>query len=205
MGNGTAIRDPKIRRARALRMIEQRILGLSLTQVGKLFNLEGKTVMRELTWAEKEGLLEDLERSILKDLVPVAITTIKHTMEANKDSAVALEVMKGVGLFRKPAERQVALPSVSENEESLEVHVRRINRPASQQDLPPGRPPTAQLSSISATAASNAQTIEAEVVDDRDEAREANPNQSMDLTDLSSEPTLEQHLAQAGHEIGPTD
>lgn len=191
MANGTAIRDPKIRRARALRMIEQRILGLSLTQVGKLFNLEGKTVMRELTWAEKQGLLEDLERKILNELVPSAITTIKHVMETNKDSAVALEVMKGVGLFRKPAERPALLPAASADEESLEFHVKRVTRSASAQEIETSGTPSPNGRSLSEGATLSLPPIEAEVVETGSETRPSNAYGSVEQSNLSGATGLE--------------
>jgi hypothetical protein len=73
-----------------------------LSTIGKEFGVSDQTVARSLNWAETNGLIEDFEDQILKRLVPAAVTTLKEAMTGQvKDVKVALEVMKGIGLFKK--------------------------------------------------------------------------------------------------------
>ena len=83
----TRLVQPQHKKARALKMLEKRIL-------------EGKsTAQNALSFAAKGELMVGFEDVLLKDLVPLAQTAAKMAlMEGN--TKVALEVMKGVGLLR---------------------------------------------------------------------------------------------------------
>lgn len=202
MGEPTILRNHKLRTLRALRMIEGRITGLSLQHIGNMLGLAKKTVSDELAWAERQGLLDNLEKQLLTDLVPAAMKTITAALALN-DTATALEVMKGTGLFRKPAERIATNPAASQNEESLEVHVRRINRPSPTQITSTREASTLEGSPREAPALGPA-PIEAELVPHREQARPQDTDQRVANANLPSESTLEHYLTQAGNGAGPS-
>lgn len=110
-------------RLRALKMIELRLKGISLVAIGKEFGVSDQTVARSLKWAETNGLIESFEDQILNELVPAAMKTLKEAMVDGKNADVALEVFKGIGLFKKHSDKTVqANPG---GEESLESYLSR--------------------------------------------------------------------------------
>lgn len=122
-------------------MIERRLKNVSLVAIGKEFGVSDQTVARSLKWAEKNGLIESFEDQILNDLVPTAMKTLKEAMETGKDAQVALEVFKGIGLFKKHSDKTVA--TSSGESEDLESYLRnkrftdRSGSPAPGPTLPP--------------------------------------------------------------------
>lgn len=120
-------------RLRALKMIELRLKGISLVAIGKEFGVSDQTVARSLKWAETNGLIESFEDQILNELVPAAMKTLKEAMVDGKNADVALEVFKGIGLFKKHSDKTVqANPG---GEESLESYLSRKRESAAA--LPP--------------------------------------------------------------------
>lgn len=110
-------------RLRALKMIELRLKGISLVAIGKEFGVSDQTVARSLKWAETNGLIESFEDQILNELVPAAMKTLREAMVDGKNADVALEVFKGIGLFKKHSDKTVqANPG---GEESLESYLSR--------------------------------------------------------------------------------
>ena len=96
----TRLVQPQHKKARALKMLEKRILeGKSTAQLAKEFGVSIHTAQNALSFAAKGELMVGFEDVLLKDLVPLAQTAAKMAlMEGN--TKVALEVMKGVGLLR---------------------------------------------------------------------------------------------------------
>ncbi|NBV25499.1 MAG: hypothetical protein EBS05_26765 [Proteobacteria bacterium] len=96
----TRLVNPQQKKARALKMLEKRVLeGKTTAQIAKDFNVGMATAQRALSFAAKGDLLVKFEDTLLQDLVPLAQTAAKMAlMEGN--AKVALEVLKGVGLLR---------------------------------------------------------------------------------------------------------
>lgn len=96
----TSLLKPEHRKARALKMLEKRILeGKTTATIAKEFGVSTNTAQRALSFAAKGDLIVAFEDTLLKDLVPLAQTAAKMAlMEGN--AKVALEVLKGVGLLR---------------------------------------------------------------------------------------------------------
>lgn len=194
------MRNPAIRKLRALRIIEQRILGQSLAAIGASLDIERDTVMAELSWAKRQGLMETLENRILDELGPASIDAMKKAI-TNGNTDLALRVFEGTGLFRKTADRQPLLPGATEGEESLEVHVKRINRP-SPQEIAPSREASAQLGSVRESPALGPAPLEAELVEDRGQAGQADADERVDLTDYVAQRTAESKLTPQRNEVG---
>lgn len=203
MSAASKLHDPALRKLRALRIIEQRIIGMSLKQIGLGLGIEALTVSDEINWAKRQGLMDTLENQILSELVPAAIGAAKKAMDSG-DVTVALAVFNGTGLFRKTAERPIALPGATPGEESLEVHVKRINRSAAPaaQEIAPSGTSGAQLGSVGQSPALGAAPLEAELVTDSSEARPQDTDGGVEQS-LNPEPgELEHYLAQARNEVG---
>ena len=93
-----ALRDPDLRRLRALRMIEMRIKGKTLKEIGKEFGVCDETVARTLSWAKKAELVVKAEDKILNELVPAAHDAFKRALAAENPEVAfkaALEIFKG--------------------------------------------------------------------------------------------------------------
>ncbi len=90
----TRLIDPQLRRLRALKMIEARINGATRGELEAQFKISKATVDRELTWAQKAGLVANAEDKILKDLVPLAHEAIKEAL-VNGNADIALKIFEG--------------------------------------------------------------------------------------------------------------
>lgn len=121
---GSKMRDPDIRRLRALAMLHRRMANISRAAIAEEFNVLPATVDKEMDWAKKQGLIQNYENQILNDLVPDAIKTVKAAV-ADGNVKAALEVLKGTGLLTtRPAAPQPSTPDGGA--ESLEIYVRKI-------------------------------------------------------------------------------
>jgi hypothetical protein len=92
------LRDPDLRRLRALRMIEMRIKGKTMKEVADEFGVSTDTVERTLSWAKKAELVVEAEDKILRDLVPAAHKAISDVLAGTNDEVkarTALEIFKG--------------------------------------------------------------------------------------------------------------
>lgn len=87
------IREPELRRVRALQMLQRRITGGTLEQIADEFGVTRETVSRQLKWAAREGLIEDHEERILNELVPEAIRIYSEKMKNDNDAFVARDVL----------------------------------------------------------------------------------------------------------------
>lgn len=98
--NGTSIRSTKLRRLRALKMIEMRVMNKTYANIAAEFGISYNTVRRTLSWADKAGLIADAEDKILQDLVPAAhkaiqnaLSDAEHKQEAGR---LAIAIFQGV-------------------------------------------------------------------------------------------------------------
>lgn len=119
----TVLRDPGIRRLRALAFLQRRLGNIPLADIAKEFNVVPMTVSKELAWAKRQGLIEDYSLQILNDLVPDAIATVKTALVAG-DVKAALAILTSVGLL---GAKVAATPAPAGEGESLELYVRHIN------------------------------------------------------------------------------
>ena len=117
------MRNPDLRRVRALAMMQRRMANISLSDIAQEFNVKAITVSNELAWAKKQGLIENYQQQLLNELVPEAIKTVKVAI-ADGNVKAAIEVLKGTGLLSaKPMEQPTAPDGGAE---SLEIYVRKI-------------------------------------------------------------------------------
>lgn len=119
----TVLRDPGIRRLRALAFLQRRLGNIPLADIAKEFNVVPITVSKELAWAKRQGLIEDYSLQILNDLVPDAIATVKTAL-GQGDVKAALAILTSVGLL---GAKVAATPAPAGEGESLELYVRHIN------------------------------------------------------------------------------
>jgi transposase-like protein len=98
------LRDPDLRRLRALRIVEMRIRGKSIPEIAREFGVEDKTVHRDLSWAKKAELVIKAEDKILRELVPAAHKAIAEVFAGVNDEVKAKTALQ---IFEK------TLPSFS--------------------------------------------------------------------------------------------
>lgn len=122
MGQPAVLRDPELRRVRALQMVERKIKNVSLADIAKEFNVHPDTVAREIQWVKNQNLFASYEDRIIEELIPTAIDTFRDAMR-NGNVDVAEKVFKGMSMLLTPVER-VAAPRA--DDDSLEVYVRQI-------------------------------------------------------------------------------
>ncbi len=94
----SSLKDPDMRRLRALGMIDMRIRGRTNREVAEAFNVSEDTVARSLTWAKKAELVVAAEDRILRELVPAATAAIKAVLAGDNEeikAKTALEIFKG--------------------------------------------------------------------------------------------------------------
>jgi hypothetical protein len=94
----THIRDPQLKKLRALKIAELRVLGKTIPQVAKAMGLAEKTVDRTLSWAKRAGVYTEEQDIILQEMVPLARNVLLQALREG-DVSIALEVYKGTELF----------------------------------------------------------------------------------------------------------
>lgn len=112
-------------------MIEMRILNHSQAQIAAAFNVHPDTVAKTLKWAEKAGLIADVEDKILQELVPAAHKAIKtaledgeHPQEAGKlGLAVFQGVVPGFGKAKPGPTKQS-----SEDSDDLATYINQLRQ-----------------------------------------------------------------------------
>lgn len=104
----TVVRHDGVKKIQALAMMREVALGKSVADVAKQFNVTPTIVRARMSYAQRAGLFVHHEDVILSSMVPRAEGLLLTVLDPNTvvDPAlkvkVALEVMKGTGLFRKP-------------------------------------------------------------------------------------------------------
>lgn len=116
-------------RARAMLILKRKLTsGLTNAMIAKEFNISKVTVERALRKAKSEQMVERFEDQILAELVPAAITTLKQAL-VDGNATAAIEVMKGMGVFKKPATK--GSEEANGDNDSLEVYIRSKRQPTS--------------------------------------------------------------------------
>lgn len=124
----TRLNDPDLRRARALLIIEHRIRGNSIAETARHFGVHPNTIVNEIDYAKRNNLIQKFEDQCIEELVPVAIQAMRTAL-SNGDVDAAKEVLKGLGVFRKPSSKPLLKPEAeAPAEDSLEIYVKRISK-----------------------------------------------------------------------------
>lgn len=89
----TVLRNPQLRRARVAQVISQRLMGQTIPKIAKSLNASKETIINDLKYAKKHGMIENISEQILRELVPLAIETFKTKMKDDKDPFVAKTVL----------------------------------------------------------------------------------------------------------------
>lgn len=136
---GTSKLGDKMRRIRALMITRRKLTsGLSNDLIAKEFGIASITVKRAIKYALKENLVQDLEQQLMADVAPLALKAIVAALQETSGtnaSAVALEMLKGLGVLKKP--RVDRNPEGGEGDELEYIRVSRRNA-----SLPPNGPPS---------------------------------------------------------------
>lgn len=110
-------------------MMEMRIMeAATWDQIAARFNVSDKTVKNTLSWAERAGLIADLEDELLKDVASLAKQAVKeglqdkeHKIEAAK---LGLDVIKL--LTPKPAKTGVSVSNPGQESDDLAAHINQL-------------------------------------------------------------------------------
>jgi hypothetical protein len=92
------LRDPDLRRLRALKMIDMKIRGKTYKEIAEEFGVGTKAVKETLSWAKKAELVVKAEDKVLAELVPAAHDAFKRALAAEDPEVAfkaALEIFKG--------------------------------------------------------------------------------------------------------------
>lgn len=127
-----AIIAEDVRRYRALLMLQEKVMGKRNADVAAKFNVSLLTVERELKWGREKGVLQNHIDKVMTELVPKAMSAIQVALE-NNDANVALEILKGMNILKKPSS---AAPPPPEDTESLEYYM-KVTRPKPHEGIPP--------------------------------------------------------------------
>jgi hypothetical protein len=106
---------------RALRIIQRLLGGARMPEVAQEMGRTVTTLKKELRWAERQGLMDDLKDKVLSALAPVALERVREAITSEGNTDAALEVLKGIGLLRKHA---VIKDEPASGEDELEVYLR---------------------------------------------------------------------------------
>lgn len=144
------LRDPDLRRLRALKMIDLRIHGKTVKEVAEEMGVSEKTVIRTISWAKKAELVVKAEDKILAELVPAAHDAFKRALNAEDPEVAfkaALEIFKGtLPSFAKRPQGATGASSGTNNELSSYIEQLRSGLIAdgevlgSETSLPAGSP-----------------------------------------------------------------
>lgn len=95
------LRDKQQQRARALKMLESRIMkGKSNTEIAKDFNVSPATVQKAMSLAKKGDLLISFEDKLHNELLPLAHSALVGAL-ADGNAKVALEIYKGTNILKR--------------------------------------------------------------------------------------------------------
>ena len=100
-----ALRNPRQKQARAVAMLEQRIMqGKTTEQIAKSFNVAPSTVSRAMSLAAKGDLIISFEDKLHNELLPLAHQALVDALvddNLNVKAKVALELYKGANLIKR--------------------------------------------------------------------------------------------------------
>lgn len=103
------LRNKALRRIRAKQMVAMRVQGIPLEQIGQHFGLKRVGVEKAMDWAEREGIIQEIEDDLLRDLVPLAVNAYRIALSGDTpDIGAAKDILQGTGVLKKAAERMAA-------------------------------------------------------------------------------------------------
>lgn len=126
--NKAKINSQTIKRLRATQMLSLRLEGNTIKDIAGKFNCSVDTVIRQLRWAEQNGLVDEATDKIIKDLVPLAHRALEQSLTSEMDMVklkAAIEVFKGVGILRRPRPSEDEKNQLNDGGDSLEIYMRR--------------------------------------------------------------------------------
>jgi hypothetical protein len=140
--NGSVLHDKDLRRLRALRMIEMRVMNMTIEQIASTFNISPITVSRTLTWAKQAGLIADAEDRILQELIPKAIKAAQSALEddEHKQDAGRLAVKLFELSIPSMGKKTQTKPSSTDQSEDLASYVTNLRDRAVEGDILPSLP-----------------------------------------------------------------
>lgn len=98
-----ALRNKQHQKARALKMLEARIMqGKTQQEIAKDFGVSPRTVEKAMSLAAKGDLLISFEDKLMNELLPLAHTALVGALQEG-NAKVALELYKGTNILRKNA------------------------------------------------------------------------------------------------------
>lgn len=147
------VRNEGVKKIQAVALIrEMAVNGGNLTAAAKKFNLSTATVRSRLSYAQRAGLFVQHEDTLLTGIVPRAEQALLGFLEptvidgmvlpySKEQATVAVQVFKGVGLFRKPGTTAPATAEVSGSKGlTLEDHINALREKAAQLNPDPEPP-----------------------------------------------------------------
>jgi hypothetical protein len=99
------LKKPALRRIRGLKMLEMYLEGRSRSEIAKRFRVSTRTVINEMDFLEKEGLLKKTEDTILTDLFPLALEVLKNHLEEQKGKTTGIDIEGAKTVLREPLKR----------------------------------------------------------------------------------------------------
>lgn len=116
-----AIRNTKLRRLRALRIIEFRAVGWSNSEIAEELRLSTDYVREELVWADKNGLIEVAEQRVLEQMVPKALDVVMKRMETADPLGLDLRAATAVLGILKDLSRNKATKEARREDREFDV------------------------------------------------------------------------------------
>lgn len=115
---------PRHQQARALKMLEQRILqGKTNGEIAKEFNVSTDTVERAMSLAAKGDLLIQFEDQLHRELLPLAQNALSEALKSDNlgvKAKVALELFKGANLIKRAP---ITTPTEQQDADDLSAYI----------------------------------------------------------------------------------
>lgn len=115
-------------------MAMERASGATLGELASKYQVNYRTVVKQIDLAQQAGLFDHYRQGILNHLIPKAIALYEMRLDAG-DLEAAKEVLFGIGLLQKDAKP----PSVSSGDQIESLEVYRLRRQGG--GFPPAPPP----------------------------------------------------------------
>jgi transposase len=117
---GSALANPALRAIRAQAIIEARAKNVPVKELAGLYNCSEQTIYRYINWAEKEGILGELQNRVRQQLGKLSLDVYESAMKANPAAispteiearkmqlGAAKDVAFGSGILTKKTEQHV--------------------------------------------------------------------------------------------------
>lgn len=129
----------KVKDLRDLSLLQTKITtGMTNDQLAAQFGISERSVARGLkSAADRADLIAKFEDELLADLVPEAVKAVKEACK-NGNANVALEILKGAGILKKP--RDMNRTAEGGEGDSLELFLKLKKQRTNPQPPPAGQP-----------------------------------------------------------------